>query len=81
MPPKIISVIGGLDYDLIMISTRIPDRGESILANEYLETLGGKALAKAREQAVLQTQPSSDEKPVLEHEHPGDYSDDGLDIK
>ncbi|KAH8706971.1 hypothetical protein GQ44DRAFT_831169 [Phaeosphaeriaceae sp. PMI808] len=42
MVPKTISIIGGLDYDLIMIANRIPDGGESLLANEYLEALGGK---------------------------------------
>ncbi|KAF2028273.1 Ribokinase-like protein [Setomelanomma holmii] len=42
MPPKIISVIGGLDYDLIMMANRIPNVGESVLANEYLEAPGGK---------------------------------------
>ncbi|PGH18375.1 hypothetical protein AJ79_00442 [Helicocarpus griseus UAMH5409] len=34
MAPKTISVIGGLDYDLIMIANRIPTGGESLLANE-----------------------------------------------
>lgn len=42
MPPKTISVIGALDYDLIMIANHVPDRGESLLINEYFETLGGK---------------------------------------
>jgi ribokinase len=37
-----IAIIGGLDADLIMIANRIPDRGESLLANEYMEALGGK---------------------------------------
>jgi hypothetical protein len=39
---KTIAIIGGLDADLIMIANRIPDRGESLLANEYMEALGGK---------------------------------------
>lgn len=43
----IISVIGGLDVDLVMIANRIPDRGESVLANEYLEVLGGKGANSA----------------------------------
>ncbi|KAF2657583.1 Ribokinase-like protein [Lophiostoma macrostomum CBS 122681] len=42
MSPKIISVIGVLDYDLIMTANRIPTGGESLMANTYLETLGGK---------------------------------------
>jgi hypothetical protein len=42
MPPKTIAVLGGLDYDLIMIANRIPDQGESLLANEYLEAPGEK---------------------------------------
>ncbi|KAL9098947.1 MAG: hypothetical protein Q9163_005483 [Psora crenata] len=47
MAPKIISIIGGLDYDLIMIANRIPDRGESHQANEYSESLGGKGANSA----------------------------------
>jgi ribokinase len=47
MTPKTISIIGGLDYDLIMIADRIPDGGESLLANEYLEALGGKGANSA----------------------------------
>lgn len=47
MVPKTISIIGGLDYDLIMIANRIPDGGESLLANEYLEALGGKGANSA----------------------------------
>jgi ribokinase len=47
MAPKTISIIGGLDYDLIMIANRIPDNGESLLANEYLEALGGKGANSA----------------------------------
>jgi ribokinase len=47
MAPKTISIIGGLDYDLIMIGDRIPDGGESLLANEYLEALGGKGANSA----------------------------------
>lgn len=47
MAPKTIAIIGGLDYDLIMIANRIPDGGESLLANEYLEALGGKGANSA----------------------------------
>lgn len=47
MAPKLISIIGGLDYDLIMIANRIPDGGESLLANQYLEALGGKGANSA----------------------------------
>ncbi|KAK7959815.1 ribokinase protein [Apiospora aurea] len=47
MGPQKISVIGGLDADLIMIASRIPDHGESVLANEYLEALGGKGVNSA----------------------------------
>lgn len=47
MTPKTIAIIGGLDADLIMIANRIPDRGESVLANEYLEALGGKGANSA----------------------------------
>ncbi|EXJ89006.1 hypothetical protein A1O3_02070 [Capronia epimyces CBS 606.96] len=47
MASKTISIIGGLDYDLIMIANRIPAGGESLLANEYLEALGGKGANSA----------------------------------
>jgi ribokinase len=47
MLPKTISIIGGLDYDLIMIANRIPEGRESLLANEYLEALGGKGANSA----------------------------------
>lgn len=47
MAPQTIAVIGGLDADLIMIASRIPDRGESVLANEYVEALGGKGANSA----------------------------------
>ncbi|KAF2115016.1 Ribokinase-like protein [Lophiotrema nucula] len=47
MAPKTIAIIGGLDYDLIMIANRIPEGGESLLANEYLEALGGKGANSA----------------------------------
>ncbi|KAG8623924.1 hypothetical protein KVT40_008900 [Elsinoe batatas] len=42
MISKTISVIGGLDYDLIMVANRVPGPGESLMANTYLEALGGK---------------------------------------
>lgn len=42
MAPRIISIIGGLDADLIMVTDRVPERGESLLANTYHEALGGK---------------------------------------
>ena len=47
MVPRTISIIGGLDYDLIMIANRMPEGGESLLANEYLEALGGKGANSA----------------------------------
>ncbi|KAI0105090.1 Ribokinase-like protein [Nemania sp. FL0031] len=47
MASRIISIIGGLDADLIMIADRTPDWGESVLANEYLEALGGKGANSA----------------------------------
>ncbi|KAJ8127296.1 hypothetical protein O1611_g6339 [Lasiodiplodia mahajangana] len=47
MASQTISVIGGLDADLIMIANRSPDWGESVLANEYLEALGGKGANSA----------------------------------
>jgi ribokinase len=47
MASKTISIIGGLDADLIMIASRIPNPGESVLANEYQEALGGKGANSA----------------------------------
>ncbi|KAF7542009.1 hypothetical protein G7054_g135 [Neopestalotiopsis clavispora] len=47
MPPKTIAIIGGLDVDLVMIANRIPDRGESVLADEYVEVMGGKGANSA----------------------------------
>lgn len=47
MAPQTISIIGALDVDLIMIASLIPNRGESVLANEYLEALGGKGANSA----------------------------------
>jgi ribokinase len=47
MTTKTISMIGGLDYDLIMIANRIPNAGESLQANQYLEALGGKGANSA----------------------------------
>lgn len=54
-----IAIIGGLDADLIMIASRIPDRGESVLANEYLEALGGKGANSA-----IATYRTSHQKPL-----------------
>ncbi|KAI9663839.1 MAG: hypothetical protein M1821_007329 [Bathelium mastoideum] len=65
MAPKTISVIGGLDYDLIMIANRIPDGGESLLANEYLEALGGKGANSA-----IATYRTCHKKPEEAHEAP-----------
>jgi ribokinase len=39
---KTIAIIGGLDSNLVMIMSRIPDREESVLANHHQEALGGK---------------------------------------
>ncbi len=47
MAPQTIAVIGGLNADLIMIASFFPDRGESVLANEYIEALGGKGANSA----------------------------------
>lgn len=40
---KTVSIIEGLNYDLIMMANRIPEGGESLSANNYLEPLDGKA--------------------------------------
>ncbi|KAF6810477.1 hypothetical protein CSOJ01_06289 [Colletotrichum sojae] len=58
MSLQTIAVIGGLDADLIMIVPRIPGRGESVLANGYLEALGGKGA-----NAAISTHRSCHSKP------------------
>ncbi|OAL38749.1 ribokinase [Fonsecaea nubica] len=47
MAPRLISVVGSLHVDRIMITDRIPDRGESYKARQYHETLGGKGANSA----------------------------------
>lgn len=47
MAPRIISIIGGLDADLIMVTDRVPERGESLLANTYYEALDRKGANSA----------------------------------
>lgn len=42
MAPQTISVIGTLNVDLIIFTDRIPDKGETVVANNYFEGLGGK---------------------------------------
>lgn len=43
MAPRIISIIGGLDYDLIMSTDRVPGPGKSVVANEYRRHWAAKA--------------------------------------
>ncbi|KAF6816895.1 hypothetical protein CMUS01_12198 [Colletotrichum musicola] len=75
MSPQTIAVIGALDADLIMITPRIPDRGESVLANEYLEALGGKGA-----NAAISTHRSCHRKPpqTLAFETTDEKPDDGV---
>ncbi|OAP58888.1 ribokinase [Fonsecaea erecta] len=47
MAPRLISVIGCLHVDHIMVTDRIPDRGESHKAKQYHEALGGKGANSA----------------------------------
>ncbi|KIW28628.1 ribokinase, variant [Cladophialophora immunda] len=47
MAPRLISVIGCLHVDRIMITDRMPDRGESYRARQYHEALGGKGANSA----------------------------------
>lgn len=42
MSPSTIAVVGGLVVDLIMITNRLPDLGETGPANNYHKALGGK---------------------------------------
>ncbi len=65
MAAKTIAVIGGLNYDLVMIANRIPDGGESLRANEYLEALGGKGANSA-----IATYRTCHKKPVEIHDSP-----------
>jgi hypothetical protein len=53
MSAKTIAIIGGLDADLIMIASRIPHCGESLLANHHQETLGGKGANSARPADII----------------------------
>lgn len=76
MAPQAIAVIGGLDADLIMIPSRILDRGESVLANEYHETLGGKGANSA-----IATYRTCHKRPLKDQggvEYPGD---DNIQVK
>ncbi|OKL61429.1 hypothetical protein UA08_03140 [Talaromyces atroroseus] len=63
--PKTISIIGGLDLDLIIIANRLPNGGESLLANEYLEALGGKGANSA-----IATYRACHRKPMDMHDPP-----------
>jgi ribokinase len=65
MALKTISVIGGLDYDLIMLANRIPSAGESLQANVYREGLGGKGANTA-----IATYRSCHKRPSNTHEEP-----------
>ncbi|OAL31392.1 hypothetical protein AYO22_00984 [Fonsecaea multimorphosa] len=47
MAPRLISVIGCLHVDRIMITDHIPERGESYRAKRYHEALGGKGANSA----------------------------------
>lgn len=47
MAPRIISIIGALGADLIMVTNRVPGEGETLLANNYHEALGGKGANSA----------------------------------
>ncbi|KAF2015739.1 ribokinase [Aaosphaeria arxii CBS 175.79] len=42
MAPQVIAVIGSLMANMMMVTDRIPDGGETIMALEYIELLGGK---------------------------------------
>ncbi|KAK2671367.1 Ribokinase/fructokinase [Fusarium oxysporum f. sp. vasinfectum] len=66
MPPKILAVIGALDADLIMVTSRIFDCGESVCANHYHEALGGKGAnsAIAAYRTCQKSYPAGDTLPV-----------------
>jgi ribokinase len=65
MAPKIISVIGALGNDKIMLTDRYPDIGESLASNSYHEALGGKganaAIAAYRTSRNKTASPALDE--------------------
>lgn len=42
MAPKVLAVIGSIVYDLFMITSRVPDAGETLKAQDYHERMGGK---------------------------------------
>ncbi|KAH6636429.1 ribokinase [Chaetomium tenue] len=79
MAPQTIAVIGGLDADLIMIASRIPGPGESLLANEYIEALGGKGANSA-----IAAYRTCHKRPVQDNDGAvGDLplADDGIEVK
>ena len=47
MPTRTISVLGGLVQDLVTITDRIPKRGETIVANKFNSSPGGKGANSA----------------------------------
>ena len=47
MPPRIISVMGGMTRDLATIVDRLPDEGETIVASGFTEQPGGKGANSA----------------------------------
>lgn len=76
MAPRTIAVIGGLDADLIMISSRIPESGESVLAAEYHEALGGKGANSA-----IATYRTCHRRPLKNTGAVEDPGDDGIQVK
>ncbi|UZP36595.1 hypothetical protein NXS19_004411 [Fusarium pseudograminearum] len=68
MAPNTIAVIGGLDADLIMIASRIPDRGESVLGSHYEDALGSKGANSAIATFRTCHETSSQKKDCLDSE-------------
>ena len=66
MAPKTIAVIGAMFAELVMISDRYPDRGESLLGEEFYEGPGGKGA-----NAAIATYRSSHANPATLHNDSG----------
>ncbi|KAJ4323868.1 putative ribokinase [Neodidymelliopsis sp. IMI 364377] len=47
MSPRTVAVLGGLVQDLVTIADRIPDQGETIVANKFNSSPGGKGANSA----------------------------------
>jgi ribokinase len=69
MAPRIISVIGSLNIDFIMVTRRFPSAGESVTAASFVCTSGGKGANQALA-AVRSSRPNPKRMPIWESPGP-----------